>query len=64
MREALLSVCGLEHSETIRVAEASVQPAPNHEVGKHKDLIASKLGFVFWLVCTQLPIHTLVSHIF
>jgi len=50
VREALLTVSRLLHTVAARVAEACVEPAAYHEVSKHVDLIATKLGLPTRLV--------------
>ena len=41
MREAFLTISWLKDTEAGGIAEASVEPAPDHQVSEHIDLVAT-----------------------
>lgn len=50
VRESFLTVGRLEDSEAVGVAEASVEPASDHQVRQHVDLIRAKLWLIVGLL--------------
>ena len=46
MREALLTISWLKDTKAGGIAEASVEPTPDHQVSEHVDLVATELRLV------------------
>ena len=55
MGKPFLTVSGLEHAEAGWIPESGVQPASNHEVSQHVDLLSVELWLVSWLVLAESP---------
>ena len=54
MREALLSVGWLQHSEAIWISKTCVEPASHQDISKHVDLVPLKTDSSPWLAVVLL----------